>query len=125
MIVASTITNAASRPRQRRRDSAYATGIDDSTTPSVDRIATVIVFAVYRSTGIVSKTSAKFDHRNGLGHSSVVRACSVVMSDVSVTKTSGIRKIVARVISTAWFATAMRNRRRRIATGVGRRSIAA
>ena len=46
MIVDSTMRNEALRPRHRIRESAYATGMHDTTTPTVASVEIVTVFRV-------------------------------------------------------------------------------
>jgi hypothetical protein len=60
IIVARTTRNVASLPLHRILESAYATGMHETTTPIVDSVAITNVFLVYVNSGILWKTSVKF-----------------------------------------------------------------
>ena len=47
----------------------------ETTTPIVDSEAITNVFRVYANSGILWKTSVKFDQRNGFGHRFALRTC--------------------------------------------------
>src|SRR5438132_14212422 len=97
--------NAASRPRQRRRASAYATGTLEITTPSVARPEYQSVFRYQRQTGAWRKTSTKLLQRKGCGQMREDSAWSCVISAVNVMNANGARKITAAAISRLWSAT--------------------
>src|SRR6478609_7876507 len=117
-----TTMKAASRPRQRRHESAYATGMLETRRPKVARAEYMNVFSAQRQSGAWLKTSMKFPQWNGCGQRSEDSAWFVLMSAVNVMKTKGARKSAARTISRLWFATPIRNRRRRTANGGLRRT---
>src|SRR5581483_8003453 len=117
----STTRNAASRPRQRMRASAYATGTLETSRPSVASVEYSSVFSAQRQSGAVVKTSTKLCQANGCGHSRDDSAWSFVISAVRVMKTNGARKTIDAEINRLWFATASRNRRRRTGAGGFRR----
>src|SRR5215475_12851316 len=114
--------NATSRPRQRMRASAYATGIDESSSPVVARTEYIIVFSVQRHSGAFVNTSTKFWSRKGWGHRLDESAWLVVISDVSTMKRNGARNAIAIAIKTLCRATESRNRLRRTAGGGRRRT---
>ena len=115
--VASTIRKTVWRPRHRSLDSAYATGTDDSTTPTVESTAYSVEFRAYRHSGKMWKTSLKFAHRNGLGHTLVDRACCLVMSAVSTMNRNGARNTTDIAMAIECEATDARKRRRRTSGG--------
>src|SRR5438034_5263427 len=107
----STTTNTASRPRQRRRESAYATGMLEISRPSVASPEYMSVFSAQRQIGACRKTSTKLLQRNGCGQRSEESAWVLVINEVSTMKTKGARNMAATTIKRLWFATETSTRR--------------
>ncbi len=123
MSVERTSRKTTFRPRQSMREKAYATGMHETTTPTVERPAYRNVFQVYRAKLMLLNTSWKFESCTGLGIRRAVSACWSVITAVRSMKSTGSAKARATAISMAWFAIDIRSRRRR--TCGGRRRVAA
>src|SRR5581483_12385878 len=101
-----TTMNAAVRPRQRSRASAYATGTLERTTPRVATTEYSIVFNVHRQSGAFVKTSTKLCQANGCGQRLADSAWLFVIKAVRAMKANGARNAIAAAMSRLWLAIA-------------------
>jgi hypothetical protein len=101
----------ASRPRQRSRDSAYATGTEDTTVPTMASTAYSAVLRRSRPNGIAWKTRPKLPKSQGEGQSEPVPAWRWVMNAVRTLIISGSRKQSANAMASACSAIPFSSRR--------------
>jgi hypothetical protein len=80
------------------------------------------VFSAQRQSGAFVKTSMKLCQAKGCGQMREESAWSFVISEVIRMNANGARKAIEAAISTLWFATPSRKRRRRTFAGGRRRT---